>query len=139
MESEAYRKDCVKDIKADFYEFIRRGATTSRAIAVDGEARVGGPSEGKDKECQPRSTRIRVEDLKKYGYTGGCPGCIWYNDKLGLHRGHTVKCRQRIEEALKETEDGKLGVEQAKERRARHEASGSFEELCRSVIEGDAR
>ena len=50
-----------------------------------------------------------------------------------------MKCRQRIEEALKETEDGKLRVEQAKERRARHEASGAFEELCRSVIEGDIR
>ena len=103
--------------------------------------RMKGPDEGKSNTYLRRNTRIRAEDLEKHGYTGGCPGCIWYSNKIGLHRGHTGECRRRPEEAMGETEEGRVRVvEQAQDRKDRNaeiiEAEGrdAFYELCRDVI-----
>ena len=59
----AYMLDIMS---ADFYEFIGKGASTSRVEVVEGGNREKGPQEGQDRGYAPRSTRIRVQDLEKY-------------------------------------------------------------------------
>ena len=64
MASEAYKKECLDEVKADFYKFIRRGATTSRAETMGGGAELKDPDEGKEKVHLPRRAMIRMEDLE---------------------------------------------------------------------------
>ena len=33
--SEAYSDECLNDMKADYYDYIKRGATTSRAEVIN--------------------------------------------------------------------------------------------------------
>ena len=42
VSAEAYRRACLTDMNADFYEYILKGALTSRAVAVEGGNRFGG-------------------------------------------------------------------------------------------------
>ena len=54
-----------------------------------------------------RRFRIRKEDLEKFGYTAGCPGC------RAVSRGttamnHTEECRKRIAEELGKNGDERL-------------------------------
>ena len=65
--------------------------------------------------------RIRADDMKKFGYTGGCPGCVWHTERIGPHRGHSSECRKRIEEAMAETEEGRKRMEVTKARKDKHE------------------
>ena len=48
-------------------------------------------------ETEPRRVRITIADLKKYGFTGGCPRCA--NLELvnwGYKGGHNEQCRARM-------------------------------------------
>ena len=74
-----------------------------------------------ERKAAPRSVRIRKEYLEQLGFTAGCPGCAWYSDKLGPHRGHTAECRKRMEEALHETEQGEVRMDIAKAKKDKHE------------------
>ena len=81
-----------------------------------------------ERSFQPRGLRIREEDLKRYGYTAGCAGCAWYSNKVGLHRGHSTDCRSRIEGEMRETEEGKSRLEEARTRREAHDKKDKKEE-----------
>ena len=118
-QAEAYSRECIKDMRADHYEYIKRGSTTSTAEVTKGDGRPDIPKTSENK-CQPRSVRIREEGIIRLGYTAGCPGCAWYSDVLGPHRGHLMECRTRIEEEMGGTEDGTPRVEIAETRRGRH-------------------
>ena len=44
----------------------------------------------------PRRMRFDMDDLEKYGYTVGCPGCRAKNrGEVGVN--HSEECRQRID------------------------------------------
>ena len=64
----------------------------------------------------PRGARLYAEDYRTYGYTAGCPGCMWMNGPTSVRRNHSVKCRARLEEAMMKDEDDKLIWGRAKTR-----------------------
>ena len=69
-------------------------------------------------ENLPRAYRMRLKksDFLKHGFTEGCPGCTALI--AGTEpRGHLEKCRQRMEEAIVSTEEGR----QRKEKHTQHE------------------
>ena len=90
-------------------------------VTYKGDAKEGGIPKTIERESQPRSVRIRADDLKKFGYTAGCPGCAWHTDRIGPHRGHSSECRKRIEEAMAKTEEGRKRMEVTKARKDKHE------------------
>ena len=51
---------------------------------------------------EPQSRRLRLQrrDFLRYGYTGGCGGCVHLQSNLPGSRNHTEACRIRIEEAI---------------------------------------
>jgi hypothetical protein len=51
-------------------------------------------------EIQARRMRLVRRDFLKYGYTGGCPGCIHLQSELEGSRNHNEACRLRIEGAV---------------------------------------
>ena len=59
VSAEAYRGACLTDMNADFYEYTLKGASTSRAEAVEGGNREKSLEVGKDRAYAPRSMRIR--------------------------------------------------------------------------------
>ena len=83
-----------------------------------------------ERESQPRSVRIRADDLEKLGYAAGCPGCAWHEDRIGPHRGHSATCREIIETALNETTEGKTRMNITKARQ-----KGKYQKTTRG--EGD--
>ena len=54
-----------------------------------------------------RRFRIRKEDLEKFGYTAGCPGCRAAN-RGTTAANHSEECRKRLAEELGEIGDERL-------------------------------
>ena len=121
MAADAYKPACLEDMKADFFEYVKRGAMTTRLEVHKGGGRRTEMPKPEDRTAAPRSVRIREEDLEQLGFTAGCPGCAWHSDKLGPHRGHSVECRKRIEEAMHETEQGKTRMDISKAIKDKHD------------------
>ena len=98
-EGEPYTPECLKDAGADYFEYIKRGASTSKVVTYKGDAKEGGIPKTIERESQPRSVRIRADDLKKFGYTAGCPGCAWHTDRGGptedIHRSAAEHVKNR--------------------------------------------
>ena len=55
---------------------------------------------------------IYKSDIAKYGATPGCPGCKAIQTNKPA-QNHNVQCRTRIEEAITETEEGKVRLTRA--------------------------
>ena len=53
-----------------------------------------------------RRMMLRPDDFKKFGYTGGCQGCIALQTSGMQRRRHNDMCRSRIEAALIKTPEG---------------------------------
>ena len=62
----------MTDMNADFYDCILKGASTSRAGAVEGGNREKSLEVGKDRAYAPRSMIIREVHIAEHGYTGVC-------------------------------------------------------------------
>ena len=95
--------------------------------ADDGEAKARVRRDG---DAKPRPFSIQRRDLVNNGYTPGCPGCLAAaNDRK--YKPHTINCRQRIEKAMLEDEDGSNRVKEARHRedayleQKGHEADGA--------------
>ena len=98
VEADAYTDRCLRDVKVDVYEYISRGAVTSKAEVIRGEGRERSDlPKTFEKAILTRSVRIRDEDPDTFGFTAGCPGCSWHTEKIGPHRGHNMTYRTRIE------------------------------------------
>ena len=41
-EGEAYTPECLKDARADYFEYVKRGASTSKVVTYKGDAKEGG-------------------------------------------------------------------------------------------------
>ena len=53
----------------------------------------------------PREFRIDQRLLDKFDYSPGCPGCMHKKDGLLGHRGHSLPCRQRLYDLMRQDED----------------------------------
>lgn len=74
------------------------------------------PVENKE-EPEVRVTYIFKKDIEKHGATEGCPGCrALMNPHNKFRAKHTPECRQRLEEALRGTEEGAQRVKRAEDR-----------------------
>ena len=77
-------------------------------IAAEGD---GGEDIPRDEDQMPdplvRRTPIAHKEIEKYGLTPGCEGCDAKARGEVTRRGHTNKCRNRIEEAMKNDEEDK--------------------------------
>ena len=69
-----------------------------------------------DDDCVPRRLRIRKEDLERFGYTAGCPGCRAAN-RGTTAVNHTEDCRRRIVTELEKIGDERI----ERERKRWHE------------------
>ena len=63
---------------------------------------------------------ITQRELDKYGFTPGCPGCEVKRRGGIAKSGHNQKCRERIEQLMKDDEDDKWKIDQTNERINRH-------------------
>ena len=70
-------------------------------------------------EAVPRSLYVKRKDVEG-NYTLGCPGCIAIQTGLPV-RSHNAECRTRVEQRLKDTEEGKMRIEHARKRKAEAE------------------
>ncbi len=73
---------------------------------------ITGAVRGKD-EFIRRRFRIKKDDLEKYGYTAGCPGCRAANRGTAA-ANHTEECRKRIGEELEKVGDERIDRETAR-------------------------
>ena len=67
---------------------------------------------------EPLTRRMPIthKEIEKYGYTDGCPGCDAKKRGEVARRGHSEKCRRRIEGKMKEDEEGRRKMEKTEER-----------------------
>ena len=84
-----------------------------------------------DEPPRPRRLKLTKQILEKYGYTENCEQCI-HTRAFGETKGgvpHTEACRQRINEAMKESLEGQAKLKQQEEKmvRATYRASGAAE------------
>ena len=73
------------------------------------------PQKVKPRSCTsgPRRVYIRRDkELKKYGYTVGCPGCDAARANLS-GKDHTEACRERIQSKMEEDEESKRRLDEA--------------------------
>ena len=76
--------------------------------------RAAAAAEQPVQEPKPRSLRLERGMFEGPGYTRGCPGCQTLEKDDGIRRGgHTQACRARIEESLRNSDDGRTRLERA--------------------------
>ena len=68
----------------------------------------------------PRRLKITKEDIRRFGYTPGCQGCIAIAARKTV-QGHNDKCRDRIQARLEQDDEGQARVE--KRRHMQHQCS----------------
>ena len=61
---------------------------------------VSKPMTGESREFKHRRARITKEDIRKAGFTEGCPGCKAVNRGSKYHEEHTEECRTRVEKVM---------------------------------------
>ena len=60
---------------------------------------------------------MKRSDFIRFGYTGGCPGCVHLQAGLSGSRNHNQACRATIEECLEKTPEGRARKDRAVQRR----------------------
>ena len=81
----------------------------------DEEKREPQPRGPCDEPGRPRNFRITKRMIQKFGQTAECPGCATVM-KPGRTEAHSEKCRQRVHEELKKTEEGRHRIAEARRR-----------------------
>ena len=86
--------------------------------------------------------------MEKFGFTNGCPGCIHKQLDLEDHRPHSLKCRRRFYELMKNDEDEvdrllsnerRMGRQQPKEERIERPSAPQLEKDSSAVGPGTPR
>ena len=74
---------------------------------ANSRAHIAGAGAGEDiiaapqmREAMPRRMRFDMDDLDKYGFTTGCPGCKATN-RGEFSVNHSEECRRRVEEKMR--------------------------------------
>ena len=126
--ADAYRPECLEGMKADFFEYVKKGASTTRLeVHKGGGKKTTEMPKPEERSAQPRSVRIRESDLEQFGYTAGCAGCAWHSENLGPQRGHSAECWKILEDIIQNTEEGKSIVGIAKAKKEKHSKGGQDE------------
>ena len=63
----------------------------------------------------PRRLRITKEDIERVGFSDGCVGCNVMRQGKTAQR-HSEYCRRRVQEDLRNTEEGRERLDKAEER-----------------------
>ena len=100
----------------------RLSADAALGGEADGVAAGGGEDgyiprdEAQASDPLVRRTPITHKEIDKYGPTPGCAGCQAKIRGEVTRRGHSDKCRQRIEEGMRKDETHKKTLDRADER-----------------------
>ena len=78
-------------------EYVNKGARTSAEARI-GEHLADGAAGGRT--FAPRRVRLEPADFQKHGFTVGCRGCAWMEDKVGARVAHSEQCRERMEKSI---------------------------------------
>ena len=111
VEEQRWSIDAVKGIKAtitkpnpkDDTQEEPEHAKATKGIDIGGDGSGLGDTPVQEKATGIRDFRITKELLAKYGYTPGCMGCT-ANKHGSDRRGRTVRCRQRLEQCMRDDE-----------------------------------
>ena len=112
-EGDNYRREAVNNIQADYWQYIRKGAST-RKVEILRDDNLGlkvPPAE--PREYVPRRLVLRRGDFEKHGFTAGCNECSRYQTGIGARGPHSSACRDRLEQALRESIEGRSRWEKA--------------------------
>ena len=119
----AFRVECLEEVKITINGYIDTGARTS-VECRQGELAKEGVAGGRT--FAPRRARWLPSDFQKHGFTENCRGCIHLQDGVGPRMGHNEERRRRMEEILRQSEEGKDRVARA-EGRQEHWIAGEVE------------
>ena len=105
-DDEAYDVDMAAEVNVRYVDYLKDGVLHPPSIV---EARVSAkanpdkdvikPSGG---DYVPRRAKITRKDLRRHGYTAGCPGCIAMESESGRRAMHSRECRDRLERLMPE-------------------------------------
>ena len=128
----AYDQSCIDFLKISYHDYVMKGARTAPAISFP----LGGnpqrleeiPTRGR--EFVPRKVYVKIGDYEKFGFTQGCRGCTWTQNRLGPRTPHNEVCKARMEKAIAEDVD---------DDRTRKAKESLDHYLAQQVEEGDVR
>ena len=123
----SYDPSCFEFLNVKYDEYILKGARTKLHVTEPvGVDQSDIPTRGKD--FVPRRAYILPKHYDTHGFTQGCRGCTWMQNKIGPRPGHTEECRNRMEAAIDKVE-GDDTVKKAQERQD-HFAAAQIEAGC---------
>ena len=100
----SYDAACLEYIKTSYADYALSGAKSqgARVKFADpaAEPPPREPAFRAGNEFVPRKIYLKPGDFGKYGFTDGCPGCVWLQNKIGARRNHSDECRLRVEQAI---------------------------------------
>ena len=109
----AFNSACLEEGTFGLEVYIDKGARTT-VEAHQGELARDGEDGGRT--FMPRRTRLVPDDFVNAGFTDGCRGCAWLQDRVGGRQGLSEECRNRVEEHLKQSEGGNERLQRAQGR-----------------------
>ena len=113
-----WSRQLVLDVATTFEQHIVPTANADNVV-IDApvDAPVGAPLEIAEEIPIARRPRMEKADFTRFGYTGGCPGCVHLQAGSTGSRNHNEVCRTRIEECLDKTAEGRARKGRAIQRR----------------------
>ena len=111
--NKAFNSDDILKSDLGIEVYVDKGAKTSVESHQGELAQDGAPA---DRAFAPRRTRLLPEDFVNSGFTSGCRGCAWLQDRVGSRVAHSNECRERMEKLMTETEAGKERLQKAQDR-----------------------
>jgi hypothetical protein len=115
-EEVGYDPDCTEYLTVTHDDYVMKGAKSSPGVSfptIDPDNNGAIPVRGR--EFVPRRVYIKAKDYETHGFTDGCRGCIWFQNRLGPRLNHTEACRERIEKLI-EADETDERTKKAKER-----------------------
>ena len=100
-EGSNYNKKVMEDMRADFFQYIKQGASTLRPDVLRREKESLEAPAPEHRRYMPRRVYLGKKDFDKYGHTAGCPACAWLQTGIGVRGLHSDACRDRIEECIR--------------------------------------
>lgn len=107
VDDEACDKGMTAEFSRSFYDYLKDGIRQPPAMIVANGGGVSNPDplpvEPTKGGYAPRRASITKDELRRFGYTAGCPGCLTAQLDDGLRRApHNAACRLRMEALMSE-------------------------------------
>ena len=115
VEDSRWNQSNIEEIKTTVSEAFG-GADSDGALVVPARLSPAEPAVSRGGRFQPRPVYMRPKDFEKYGFTGGCPGCVALQSGLGHKRNHSDECRHRMEEEMLHDPEDRQRVDTATDR-----------------------